>query len=66
MDSHLASYTQRRSAIAAILEPNVQVSQTANTTSDSNPLGKDHGLNCTWGRSGNGDNVSFRFCQFGQ
>jgi hypothetical protein len=43
------TYTQRRSAIATILEPYVQVSQMANTTGNTNPLDDENGLACKWG-----------------
>ena len=45
----LTTYTQRRTAIAAILEPYVQVSLMADTTGSSNPLEYDNGLYCSWG-----------------
>jgi hypothetical protein len=49
MSFDLTTYTQRRAAIAAILEPYVQVSQMANTTGNTNPLDEDNGLACKWG-----------------
>lgn len=49
MDPSLATYAQRRSAIAAILEPYVEVSRMASTTDDPNPLEDDNGLHCRWG-----------------
>ncbi|MDX1886764.1 hypothetical protein [Mycolicibacterium sp. 120270] len=50
MTSELTTYTQRRAAIAAILESRVRVSEMADTTGgNTNPLEYDNGLHCSWG-----------------
>jgi hypothetical protein len=49
MGFDLTTYTQRRAAIAAILEPYVQVSRMANTTGIIDPLDDENELWCSWG-----------------
>lgn len=49
MGSEFTTYTQRRTAIASILEPYVQVSRMADTTGETNPLEAENGLWCSWG-----------------
>jgi hypothetical protein len=61
MNPDLNSYTQRRSRIAAILEPYLHVSRLANTTADPNPLEEDDGLACKWGDPETGLSVASVF-----